>query len=276
VADPVFRRDLYRGTARYYDRFRAPYPERLIDDLAKRSGADGTGRLLDLACGTGKLTFALHGYFAEAWAVDQDPGMVATVQARAEAAGIDSIHCLTGAAEDLSAPDESFDLVVIGNAFHRLPREAVAALAFRWLRPGGVVALVWGGSPNEGTAAWQRAMAATMRRWTVLAPGGDRIPPGYEQARRERPDLAVLAESGFELAGRQEFPDAREWTAEALTGYVFSTAVLSRAALGPLAPAFEADLRRELRACAPSGRMRQVTWFACELARRPDPRRPGH
>jgi SAM-dependent methyltransferase len=60
MADPEFRRDLYRGTARDYDRFRVPYPQALIDDLAGRSGADGQGRLLDLACGTGQVTFALQ------------------------------------------------------------------------------------------------------------------------------------------------------------------------------------------------------------------------
>jgi hypothetical protein len=60
VADPEFRPDLYQGTAGYYDRFRVPYPPDLIDDLADRAGADGAGRLLDLACGTGQLSFALR------------------------------------------------------------------------------------------------------------------------------------------------------------------------------------------------------------------------
>jgi SAM-dependent methyltransferase len=59
-----FRRDLFRGTAGYYDRFRAPYPQALIDDLAGRpgpgAGPGGAGRLLDLACGTGQLSFAFR------------------------------------------------------------------------------------------------------------------------------------------------------------------------------------------------------------------------
>jgi len=46
VAGPEFRSDLYRGTAGYYDRFRVPYPPGLIGDLADRTGADGTGKLL--------------------------------------------------------------------------------------------------------------------------------------------------------------------------------------------------------------------------------------
>jgi hypothetical protein len=45
--------------------------------------------------------------------------------------------------------------------------------------------------------------------------------------------------------------------------------VLSRAALGSLAPEFEADIRRELQAADPGGRFRQSVSFANELFRRP-------
>src|SRR5450759_101639 len=76
VDDSEFRADLYQGTASYYDRFRVPYPPGLIDDLAERTGADGQGRLLDLACGPGLISFAMHGHFREIWAVDQEPDMI--------------------------------------------------------------------------------------------------------------------------------------------------------------------------------------------------------
>lgn len=269
VADLEFRRDLFRGTARYYDRFRVPYPQDLIDDLTQRSGASGGGRLLDLACGTGQISFALHGRFAEVWAVDQEPDMVAVVREKAEAAGLAHIRPLTSAAEDLSAPGESFDLIGIGNAFHRLRRETVAVRAFRWLRPGRFLALVWGGSPWEGGEPWQQALTATIRRWQARAGADDRIPPGYERDRRERPDAAILRQSGFELVGDYQFPLAHEWTPDALVGFVFSTGWLSRAALGDLAPGFEEDLKHELLACVPAGRFPQVLGFGYQLARRP-------
>jgi hypothetical protein len=70
---PAFRTDLYRGTAAAYDRFRPRHPTALIADLVARTGADGTGRLLDLACGTGQAAFALAESFAD-WAVDQRAG----------------------------------------------------------------------------------------------------------------------------------------------------------------------------------------------------------
>jgi ubiquinone/menaquinone biosynthesis C-methylase UbiE len=267
MADPEFRRDLFRGTARYYDEFRVPYPRSLIDDLAARAG-DG-GRLLDLACGTGQLSFALHARYREVWAVDQEPEMVAMVREKAGAAGIGNIRPVTAAAEDLAAPAESFDLAAIGNAFHRLPRERVAANVRRWLRPGGCLALVWSDSPWAGDQPWQQALAAAMQRWRARASLAGRVPPGYERDRQARPDLAILEQAGFEVVGSYRFTAAHDWTPAALAGFLFSTSLMSRPALGEHAARFEEDLQREMLDCVPDGRLRQVVDFGYQLARRP-------
>jgi SAM-dependent methyltransferase len=267
MPDPHFRTDLYQGAARDYDRYRPPYPQSLFDDLIQRTGLSGNGRVLDLACGTGQIAFALHGRFAEVWAVDQEPGMIEVVTEKAAAAGIGNIRALAVAAQDLPVDDGSFDLVAAGNAFHRLPRAAVAPLIGRWLRPGGYLALLWGGG-MWGDAPWQQAMAAVRDRWTAEV--GQRIPAEYDDDRKARPDSVILAEAGFEEVGRREFTVVKEWTAEDLIGYLFSTSVLSRAALGARVAEFEADLGRELLAVEPSGRTRQSISFACDLARRPE------
>jgi len=270
MADLEFRRDLYRGIARDYDRFRVPYPRSLIDDLAGRSGATGHGRLLDLACGTGQVTFALAGRFEEVWAVDQEPDMTSVVRQKARSAGLGHIRVLTSAAEDLSAPEGFFDLVAIGNAFHRLPRAAVAASTLRWLRPGQYLALLYSGeNPWLGEAPWQRAMAEVVNHWMTRSGGRDRIPPGYEQDRRERPDRAVLADAGFEVLGEHQFPTGHAWTIETITGLLFSTSVLSRVALGGQAKDFAADLRRELGDFQAAGGLPETIGFVYELARRP-------
>jgi SAM-dependent methyltransferase len=273
VADPLFRDDLYAGAARAYDDFRLPYPQALIDDLAQRSGADGAGFLLDLGCGTGQLTFALHDKFGHVRAVDQEPDMISLVRAKASAAGLADLLAEVGAAQDIAVPAESVDLIAIGNAFHRMPRQAVAASALRWLRPGGHLALVWGGSPWDGESRWQRELSGMMRRWraqTRAETGGqDRIPPGYEEARAAVPDLAVLRAAGFELTGRWEFAEPHDWTVDEIVGFMRSTSVLSPGALGPLVAAFERDLRHGLAAYQVSGRLRQDVSFAYELVRTP-------
>ena len=191
MGDPRFRSDLFRGTAQAYDQFRLPYPDALIDTLARCCPAAGTGTMLDLACGPGQLGFALRGRFREVWAVDLEPDMIALVHAKARAhAGLDSVRPVHAAAEDLIAPAGSFLLVTIGNAFHRMQREVVAANVFRWLRPGGWLALVWGGSPWDGEQAWQAALRAVMARWQdrVKARTGDRFPArSYQRALSDPP-----------------------------------------------------------------------------------------
>jgi hypothetical protein len=75
VTDAIeFDPNLYPGTATFYDRFRVPYPPELMDDLVRRTRSSGHGRLLDLARGTGQVTFAIADHFAEVWAVVRGPG----------------------------------------------------------------------------------------------------------------------------------------------------------------------------------------------------------
>ncbi len=265
----MFRRDLYRGTAGYYDRFRVPYPAGLIGDLAGRAGADGTGGLL----GSGLRDRAAQ--LRVAGPVRRGPGRRSGTgdgrHGRGQGRGgrAANVRALACAAEDLRVPAGSFDLVTIGNAFHRLPRDTVAASTFRWLRPGGFLALAWGGSPNEAEERLAAGPGRVTGRWKARAGAHGRVPAEYEQDRRERPDLAILRGAGFENAGRHQFAAVHDWTPEALAGYALSTSVLSPVALGGQATEFTEDLRRELAAAQPDGRFQQTIIFACDLARRP-------
>jgi hypothetical protein len=168
-----------------------------------------------------------------------------------------------------TAPAGYFDLITIGNAFHRLPRTVVARESLDWLRPGGFLALLWGGTPTYDDASWQRTLAAVMRRREQRVGAQSRIPASYAADRSARPDQQVLVEAGFELAGRYSVPLSHDWTADELAGFVASTSVLSAAALGEDAAEFDADLRRKPVACQPDGRFSQHTEVAYELARRP-------
>ena len=267
--DPEFRRDLYRGAARHYDRFRLPYPSNLIDDLRARAEVGLGGRILDLACGTGQISFALHGYVDDVWAVDQESDMVEVGREKAKKLAVHNICFATSTAEDLVAPEAFFDLVAIGNAFQRLRRETVATNVLRWLGPGRYLALLWSQPPWHGEAPWQQAMSATFERWMTKAYARDRVPPGWEQARAQRPDRVVLERTGFDWVGTYEFPVAHRWTPETLMGFVLSTSFLSAAVLGDLAHEFEEELRRELASGDPTGQFLQTTTSRYELARRP-------
>ncbi|WP_432825118.1 class I SAM-dependent methyltransferase [Dactylosporangium sp. CA-092794] len=264
-----FRPDLYRGTAGYYDRFRLPYPDGMVADLARRAAPSGRGRLLDLACGTGQLAFPLRRWFAETWAVDAEPDMTDVVRAKAAAAGAADVRPVTAAAEELDAAPESFELIVIGNAFHRLRRAAVAERAHAWLSPGGHLALCWSTSPWAGPADWQRTLDRLLRRWQHTLGAGGRVPPGWERDRQQDPDHELLSRAGFELAGRHEFTAEHRWTIPDLAGHIRSTSFLPPPVLAGHAADFDADLAAELGRHSIDGHLTETVGFAYDLARKP-------
>jgi SAM-dependent methyltransferase len=263
-----FRRDLFRGTAPYYDRHRPPYPDALLADLRRRLPVSGTGRLLDLACGTGQLALPLAGAFTQVVAVDQEPDFVEYGRARSADTGITNITWMRGSAETVVL-DGGFELITIGNAFHRLDRSLVAERALSWVGPGGGIALVWGDGPNLGESRWQAVFQEVCARWVEELGATDRVPAGWQAVIDRDPHEQVLRRAGFDYVGRWEFTMEQTWTVETLIGFVYSTSYLARPVLGDRAAEFEADLGRRLRAEVPSGQFLRTATYAYQLARRP-------
>lgn len=266
-----FAADLFQGTAEYYDRYRLPYSDPMLTDLVSRAQVSGNGCLLDLACGTGQLAFPLRRHFAEVWAVDQEPDMVAVVQAKAAAAGAQDVRPVASSAEALDAQPDYFELAVIGNAFHRLDRDVVARRAHGWLKPDGHLALCWLSGPWEGEADWQRSYADVLSKWQVALGVEDRVPAGWDADRDDRPDVSVLCDAGFEVVGSHEFTGEYRWSLPELAGYVRSTSLLPISVLGDQAAAFDADLANTLRPHADDGgdTFTAAVTYTYELVRKP-------
>lgn len=264
-----FRKDLYAGTAASYDRFRPPYPAALLDDLRARVPLDGAGagRVLDLACGTGQIAFGLAPHVAEVWAVDQEAETVELGRRKAASAGVGNIRWVAAAAEEVVL-DGRFDLVAIGNAFHRLDREAVARRLVPHLAARGCVALLWGGTPWGGDRPWQQVLGATLDRWRDAVGARDRVPAGWEAAIERDPHARVLERVGLAYEGRFDRTVVQRWSVTSLLGFVHSTSFLNRSALGDRADAFARDLEVQLLRGRPDGVFEQDLTFSCELARR--------
>jgi SAM-dependent methyltransferase len=269
VEDDVrFAPDLYRGSAAHYDRYRLPYPGVLISDLAGRAALSGRGRLLDLACGTGQLTFPLAGWFGEAWAVDQEPDMIDLVRAKAASTGLTNIRPVVSSAEEFRAGPGAFELIVVGNAFHRLRRQVVAKQAREWLQPGGHLALCWSFSPWDGALEWQRAFGGLLDRWKTALGAAHRVPARHAHARRELPDAELLMDRGFQMVGRYEFAVEQQWTLPELAGLIRSTSFLPASVLAEHGAQFDADLAAALGPFTTEGRLADTVSFAYEIARK--------
>jgi hypothetical protein len=120
-----------------------------------------------------------------------------------------------------------------------------------------------------GEKDWQRALAASLDRWKAALGAEDRVPAGWDLARRRRPDRQVLSDAGFEVVGRREFAVEHRWSLPELAGYIRSTSFLPASVLRDQAAAFDADLAATLGRYSTGGAFTETVSFAYQLARKP-------
>jgi SAM-dependent methyltransferase len=239
---PNLRPDAFAGTAEAYARWRPPYPRALLDALLREAGIGPGAQLLDLATGPGRLALDLAGAFAEVWAQDQEPEMIAAARAAAERRGVGNVIWSVGPAEAFEAPAGSFDLVTIGEAFHRVDQPVIARKARAWLKPAGCFATLGARAVLDGEHPWLAAATEVRRRWTArVFPDGPAvaragIEPGPEAA------IRVVENAGFTLVADRAQGVAHAWSFEGLLGFMHSTSVASKKVLGDNADAFADDL----------------------------------
>jgi trans-aconitate methyltransferase len=266
---PDFPVDAFAGTATYYVRYRVPYPAGLLQDLIARADITDGERLIDLACGPGRIALALASSFREVWAIDREAEMVEAGQQEATKRGVDNITWMLGKAEDLKAPPASCALVTIGDAFHRLDQQCVATHTLKWLQPGGCVAILGGDSLISGKTPWQRMVADIVRHWTGhhAAHSDMSAPPqpGSGPDHNER----VLQATGFIEVDSYAFVAPHDWTIDTIIGNLYSTSFCSKQVLGANAAAFEAALKATLLAQEPSGAYREQMQFGYTIGRKP-------
>lgn len=193
--------------------------------------------------------------------------MTRVVRDKAAGGGAVRVRAVTAAAEDVEVAAGSVELVVVGNAFHRLRREAVARRVLEWLEPGGHLALCWSTSPWAGALEWQRDLWGLLLRWQEELGVVGRVPSGAGERRAADPDREVLARAGFGSVERYVFAVEHRWTVDELAGHVRSTSFLPPAVLGDRGPAFDAELRDVLGPHAVGGRLVETVSFAYDLAR---------
>ena len=197
---PVYSPELFRGTADDYARFRPRYPPVLLAAIERTVGLDHDGPLLDLACGTGEVSVALADRVSDIWAIDLEPEMVAVARRNALERGIGRIHWSVGRAEEAQLPDDHFNLVAVGRAFHRLNRPLIAQRSIHWLRSGGCFIDMGADSSglSEPSEPWLLAAAEVYERWLPRAHKfrGD-VESSAGPGQPKTTSQAVLTEAGF-------------------------------------------------------------------------------
>jgi SAM-dependent methyltransferase len=143
VADDEARRALgqtFDRAAEDYDAARPAYPPALVDRALDRGGLSGGASVLEVGCGTGKLTEMLVERGLRVDAVDPGPNMLAVARRRVGAAAPVTFHL--GRFEDVDLGERRFDAVFSAMAFHWVDPAVGWRKAADRLEPGGLLALL--------------------------------------------------------------------------------------------------------------------------------------
>jgi ubiquinone/menaquinone biosynthesis C-methylase UbiE len=147
---------LFDGVAEEYDRVRSDYPAEIVDAACMIAGLSRGSRVLEIGCGTGKLTEALARRSLHVEAVD--PGTRMVDVARRRVGGTADVDFRIGRFEDVVLPAGAFAAAFSATAFHWVDPSIGWAKVADVLRPNGVLALVThvGFSPLDEQihAAW--------------------------------------------------------------------------------------------------------------------------
>ena len=154
-------------------------------------------RILDVGCGDGVLTSQIAASGASVTGVDNSPELLAAARDR----GVDA-RWADAAELDF---DAEFDAVFSNAALHWvLDYRAAAAVMFRALRPGGRLAVEFGGFGN--IAAIRTAILAVLRQRGLVAderdssgpPGATPVMPADQFYPTAEQYLQVLRDAGFD------------------------------------------------------------------------------
>lgn len=169
----------FSGVADVYERARPGYPERAIEWLVPAAGS----RVLELGAGTGKLTASLCEHGHDVVATDPSKPMLDRLVAT-----LDVPTVQTGA-ELLPFRANSFDVVVVAQAFHWFDAGRALPEIARVLRDGGVLSLVW--NMRDESIPWARKLTE------IIGSEGDDYEWLYDGALPASPLFAPLQREDF-------------------------------------------------------------------------------
>jgi SAM-dependent methyltransferase len=243
----------FTSTAAFYADYRPAYPDRALAHVADFFHLDADARVLDLGCGPGTITLPLSDYAGHVVGMDPDEAMLAQARDRAESpdapdtATAESFEWLLGSDADLRRNDSlaarlrPVRLTTMGRSFHWTEQGPTLERLLDLTEPGGGVAILTDAEwLTRGTEAWQDAV------YRVVADYLDDPPDRTGPVEYDDPWHELLADHGFVETGADRFPVERDWTPDAVVGYLLTLSFCSPAVLGDRRADFERDVRRAL------------------------------
>lgn len=123
--------DLFSKISQDYAKYRPHYPKALFQYLAQL--VPTTGTVWDCATGNGQAATVLADYFTKVIATDASANQIAAAPTK------DNIFYQVGLAEKTDFPDQSIDLITVGQALHWFDLPKFYTEVQRVLKPQGAI-----------------------------------------------------------------------------------------------------------------------------------------
>jgi len=145
------RRESFDLVAEYYNVYRSPYPQEVVDTVIALSHLRNGSRVLEIGCGTGQLSVSLAQHGIDLLALELGPHLAAL--ARRNLKRFSNVQVEVGSFEEWPLPPQKFNAVVSASAFHWLAPDVRFSKSAEALQPGGFLTIlhvhhVRGGTPG--------------------------------------------------------------------------------------------------------------------------------
>jgi SAM-dependent methyltransferase len=167
--------EVFDEVAEDYDQVRAGYPTEIVASALDRARLTPGARVLEIGCGTGKLTEVLVGLGLRVDAVDPGARMVAAARRRLGSSEGVAFHI--GRFEDIALPLASFYAAFSATAFHWLDARVSWRKVASSLRPGGLLALLTHATLHDERSAEDEAGFRALLRDYAPAVAESHSPP---------------------------------------------------------------------------------------------------
>jgi 2-polyprenyl-3-methyl-5-hydroxy-6-metoxy-1,4-benzoquinol methylase len=252
---------LFKGTAFYYSRYRPNIHNSVIKYLKKRFELNNKGRLLDIGCGTGQLTYSLARYFEKVVAIDPDKGMIREAKRlnlTRKYNNFKNISWRIKNADEVSTLKGKFKLVTFSRAFHWVNQYSILEKLKNKFGTEGGVAIIGDGSFWTGDEDWQLAVKKVVKKYL-----GDQRRAGTGKYKTtDEPYEDILKKCDYNNIECVNFEVIRKWTYESIKGWLYSSSFASRELLGENCNDFELDLKNTLTSLDNSGIYLERTSFS--------------
>ncbi|MCK4869868.1 MAG: class I SAM-dependent methyltransferase [Gammaproteobacteria bacterium] len=249
----------FKSAAKYYSRYRPGYPEQLFEMLLEGCGLDGSGRLLDIGCGTGLLTIPLSKYFEQAIGIDLSKEMLEEGAIAANREGCDKVEWMEGNAETLGDQFGKFKMITAGGSMHWMNTEVMLPWIYDHLIDGGYVVLIGErGGFWLGQEQWCKELARIIEKYT-----------GKIFSECKKPLLLwqdMLASYPYRSIKSKLIDIKRAWNTEDIIGFLLSTSFCSEEVLDDRCEEFKQEVRDGLLKVSAKGEFYELNKLSIVIA----------